>query len=243
MLTPPDSNGEIKIKAPRKKRKRPANDKSDTSNLKKIRVRIKAPTRQPCMLCPNDIPSEPLLPTEDGQTAHRRCALYIPETSIEAGENEMVVDVKYINKARIELKCNYCRLRKGACFQCSQKKCTRAYHATCAAAAGVLVEQGEIPVFGEDGTEYKEWGIEFSCRFHRSKRDKKYEANDLSEMERIRKAGLAFRVGDVCQAQYYKAEIFAGAVVENRKSEETLLIDILPRGYVAKLLSINHKWC
>lgn len=229
--TPPDSSGDSKIKAPRKKRKRPTNDKDGISNVKRIRVRIKAPTKEPCILCPNDIPSEPLLPTEDGQQAHRMCALYIPETSIESEDKEMVTDVKYIDKARLDLKCNYCRSKKGACFQCSQKKCTRAYHATCAAAAGVLVEQGEIPVFGEDGTEYKEWGIEFSCRFHRSKRDKKLEANDLSEVDRIRKAGAELKVGDICQLQYYRADIFAGAVVENHKSEEMLLIDILPRGY------------
>jgi hypothetical protein len=231
--TPPESSGDIKPKAPKRKRKRPFNDKGgDNVNVKRIRVRIKAPSREPCILCPNDIPSEPLLPTEDGQKAHRLCGVYIPETSIDSGEAEKVVDVKYIDKARLDLKCNYCRSKKGACFQCSQKKCTRAYHATCAAAAGVLVEQGEIPVFGEDGTEYKEWGIEFSCRFHRSKRDKKLDSDALSDNDRIRKAASALKVGQTCQMQFYRGDIFAGAVVENRKSEEMLLLDILPRGYV-----------
>ena len=233
--TPPESSGDTKIKAPRpRKRKRPTGEKGDklNPNVKRIRVRIKAPSREPCVLCPNDIPSEPLLPTEEGQKAHRMCAQYIPETSIETGEEEMVTDIKYIDKARLDLKCNYCRSKKGACFQCSQKKCTRAYHATCAAAAGVLVEQGEIPVFGEDGTEYKEWGIEFSCRFHRIKRDKKLDGDALGDVDRIRKAGLELKVGEICQMQYYRGDIFAGAVVENRKSEEMLLVDILPRGYV-----------
>lgn len=232
--TPPQSTGDIKIKikAPKKKRKRPVNEKVDTSSSKRIRVRIKMPAKEPCILCPNDIPSEPLLPTEDGEKAHRMCALYIPETNIDSGLTDVVTDVKYINKARLDLKCNYCRSKKGACFQCSQKKCVRAYHATCAAAAGVFVEQGEIPVFGEDGTEYKEWGIEFSCRFHRTKRDKKLEANDLSENARVLSAAAALKIGDTCQLQYWKGDIFAGSVVENRKSEEMLLIDILPRGYV-----------
>lgn len=231
--TPPESSGDSKAKAPRRKRKRPADDKNDAPNVKRIRVRIKAPAKEPCILCPNDIPSEPLLPTEDGQKAHRMCALYIPETSVESGEQEVVTDVKYIKKARLDLKCNYCRSKKGACFQCSQKKCTRAYHATCAAAAGVLVEQGEIPVFGEDGTEYKDWGIEFSCRFHRTKRDKKLDADALGDDERIRKAGLELKAGETVQMQYHRGDIFAGVVVENRKSEEMILVDILPRGYVA----------
>jgi JmjC domain, hydroxylase/PHD-zinc-finger like domain len=231
--TPPESSGEVKTKTKSpKKRKRPSDDKGDKLNVKRIRVRIRAPSREPCILCPNDIPSEPLLPTEDGQKAHRICALYIPETSIESGEKELVTDIKYIDKARLELKCNYCRSKKGACFQCSQKKCTRAYHATCAAAAGVLVEQGEIPVFGEDGTEYKEWGIEFSCRFHRSKRDKKLDSDALDDNKRILKAASELKIGEVCQMQYYRGDIFAGAIVENRKSEEMVLVDILPRGYV-----------
>lgn len=239
--TPPESNGSTKLKIPNKKRKRPINDKAGNSNstVKRIRVRIKAPTREPCILCPNDIPSEPLLFTEDGQKAHRMCALYIPETSIMPGEKDTIVDVQYIDKARLDLKCNYCRSKKGACFQCSQKKCTRAYHATCAAAAGVLVEQGEIPVFGEDGTEYKDWGIDFSCRFHRSKRDKKMDGDALGEDKRLLKAGLDLKPGDVCQMQYFRGDIFAGAVVENRISEEMILVDILPRG---DRVEVEYKW-
>jgi hypothetical protein len=245
-----------KIKAPQKKRKRPTNEKSDKISVKKIRIRVKGPTKEPCILCPNDIPSEPLLPTEDGRKAHRICALYIPETSIQDGENAVITDVKYIDKARMELKCNYCRSKKGACFQCSQKKCTRAYHATCAAAAGVFVEQGEIPVFGEDGTEYKDWGIEFSCRFHRAKRDhKKWDAETLDSNDRVIKAASALKVGDTCQMQYYRGDIFAGTVVENRRSEETLLLDVIPRGFVlspvqckasltlnSERVEVQYKW-
>ncbi|KAH8820432.1 hypothetical protein F5884DRAFT_849695 [Xylogone sp. PMI_703] len=237
--TPPESSGDAKPKAPLRKRKRTANDGGEASGVKKLRLRLKAPAKEPCVLCPNDIPSEPLLATEDGQKAHRLCALYIPETSIEPGEQEVVIDIKYIDKARLELKCNYCRSKKGACFQCSHKKCTRAYHATCAAAAGVFVEEGEIPVFSEDGTEYKDHAIEFSCRFHRVKREKKLDSDALDEDERIRKAAAELKVGDVCQMQYFKGDIFAGAVVENRKSEEIVLVDILPRG---DRVEVEYKW-
>jgi hypothetical protein len=228
--TPPQSSGDVKPKVSRKKRKRPTNETSNNANVKRIRVRFRAPAKEPCILCPNDIASEALLPTEDGAEAHRLCAQYIPETSIESGEKEIVTDVKYINKARLELKCNYCRSKKGACFQCSRKKCTRAYHATCAAAAGVFVEQGEMAVFGEDGKEYKEWGIEFSCRFHRTKRDKKLDGDALGQDKRILNAASELKEGEVCQMQFYRGDIFAGAVVENRPDEQTLLVDILPRG-------------
>ncbi|KAH8656944.1 hypothetical protein BGZ60DRAFT_531809 [Tricladium varicosporioides] len=236
MPTPPESSGDLKPKAPKKKRKRPVNEKSENRDVKRVRIRIKAPAKEPCVLCPNDILSEPLLHTEDGQKAHRICAEYIPETSV---DGSTIIDVKFINKARLDLKCNYCRSKKGACFQCSQKKCTRAYHATCAAAAGVFVQQGEIPVFGEDGTEYKDWAIEFSCRFHRTKRDKKLDSDELDNVERLRKAGAELKVGETCQAQYYKGDIFAGAVVENYPSEEMVLLDILPRG---DRVEVEYKW-
>jgi hypothetical protein len=112
-------------------------------------------------------------------------------------------------------------------------------------------------VFGEDGTEYKEWGIEFSCRFHRSKRDKKLDSDALDDNKRILKAASELKIGETCQMQYYRGDIFAGAVVENRTSEEMVLVDILPRGYVkplktslrplAKLLyservEVEYKW-
>jgi hypothetical protein len=49
-------------------------------------------------------------------------------------------------------------------------------------------------VFGEDGTEYKEWNIEFSCRFHRTQRNKKLDSNALSDNDRIRKAASELTV-------------------------------------------------
>ncbi|KAA8574229.1 hypothetical protein EYC84_005734 [Monilinia fructicola] len=239
--TPPDSSGDAKVKTKaQRKRKRVKSESDDQQNVKRIRMRIKAPVNEPCVLCPNDIPSEPLLPTEEGKQAHRMCAQYIPETIIEEVEKkEMVTGIKEISKARFDLKCNYCRSKKGACFQCSKKKCTRAYHATCAAAAGVFVEQGEIPVFGEDGTEYKEWAIEFSCRFHRVKRDKKLDNEALEEDVRIRNGAKELKANEVCQMQFYKGDIFAGTIIENRKDEETVLVDILPRG---DRIEVEYKW-
>ena len=56
------------------------------------------------------------------------------------------------------------------------------------------------------------------------------DGDALGEDKRLLKAGLDLKPGDVCQMQYYKGDIFAGAVVENRISEEMILVDILPRG-------------
>lgn len=228
--TPPSSHV-VRLKQSGRKRKRPATDKGQ-KKAKKIRLRVKNHVEPPCCLCPHDIPGQEVLPTSDGRKAHRICALYGPETWVETVDGkEVVANADSISKARLELKCLYCRSKRGACFQCSQKKCARSYHATCAAAAGVLVEEADVPIFGEDGTEYKERAYEFSCRFHRTKRDRKLDSETLDNCQKTRQAAADLKKGDTCQLQYYRGDIFAGVVVENRADEQTLLVDVIPHGY------------
>ncbi|KAI1410039.1 hypothetical protein F5Y13DRAFT_168862 [Hypoxylon sp. FL1857] len=235
----PASSHVARFKQPGKKRKRIATEKGERK-AKKIRLRVKSHVEPPCCLCPHDIPGQEVLPTSDGRKAHRICALYGPETWIETVEgNEVVANVEGISKARLELKCLYCRSKRGACFQCSQKKCARSYHATCAAAAGVLVEEADVPIFSEDGTEYKEQAFEFSCRFHRTKRDKKLDGEALDQCQKTRQAAAALKKGDICQLQYYRGDIFAGVVVENRTDEQTFLLDIIPNG---DRVEVEWKW-
>ncbi|KAF7547927.1 hypothetical protein G7Z17_g7384 [Cylindrodendrum hubeiense] len=237
--TPPASHG-VKFKDDSRKRKRGLGEKGGKVKVKKIKLRIRTKAEPPCCLCPNDYPSAEFLPTDDGRKAHRLCALYLPETYIDTvDDKEVVSNVAHIHKDRLDLKCLHCRSKRGACFQCSQKKCARAYHATCAAAAGVFVEDQEVPVFGEDGKEYKEQAFEFSCRFHRTKRDKKLDGDALEADPRIQAAAAALKIGETCQLQYLKGEIFAGCVVENRVDEQTLLLDILPNG---DRLEVEWRW-
>ncbi|KAI1084542.1 hypothetical protein F5B20DRAFT_522089 [Whalleya microplaca] len=235
----PRSSHAVKFKQAARKRKRVPTDKGERK-AKKIRLRLRNHVEPPCCLCPHDIPGAQVLPTDDGRKAHRICALYGPETWIETvDDKEIIANVENISKARLDLKCLYCRSKRGACFQCSQKKCARSYHATCAAAAGVLVEEAEVPVFGEDGTEYKEQAFEFSCRFHRSKRDRKLDGDALDECKKTRQAASALKQGDICQVQYYRGDIFAGVIVENRHDEHTFLLDIIPNG---DRIEVEWKW-
>jgi hypothetical protein len=238
--SPPSSHG-VKIKAPSRKRKRDHNEKAPNVKVKKIKLRLKMTRAEPpCALCPNEISSMDLLPTDDDRKVHRVCALYLPETYIdEVDGNEVVSNVSGVHKDRTELKCLYCRSKRGACFQCSHNKCTRAYHATCAAAAGVFIEEGEVPVYGEDQTEYKEQAFQFSCRFHRTKREKKLDGDALEDDSRIKEAARALQKGAVCQFQYHKGDIFAGVVVENQLDEQMLRVDLLPHG---ERFEVEWKW-
>ncbi|KAG6314381.1 hypothetical protein E4U44_001875 [Claviceps purpurea] len=237
--TPPPSHG-VKFKDASRKRKRGAGTKAPKIKVKKIRLRLRTKAEPPCCLCPNDIDRYEVLPTDDGRTAHRLCALYLPETYIESVDGkEVICNAGSVHKDRLSLKCLFCRSRRGACFQCSHKKCARGYHATCAAAGGVFVEDQDVPIFDENGVEYKEQAFEFSCRFHRARRDKKVDGQMLENDSRIRAAAQQLHTGDICQMQFMKGDIFAGVVVENRQYEETVLIDILPHG---DRIEAEWKW-
>ncbi|PHH89275.1 hypothetical protein CDD83_6361 [Cordyceps sp. RAO-2017] len=237
--TPPASHG-VRFKDAGRKRKRTLPGKREKVKVKKIKLRLKTKTEPPCCLCPHDVSGLDMLPTEDGRKAHRMCALYVPETYIDAVDGkEVVCNVGGIHKDRLDLKCLFCRSKRGACFQCSKKKCARAYHATCAAAAGVFVEEQDVPVFGEDGTEFKEQAFEFSCRFHRVRRDKKTDGDALEADAGIRAAAAALRPGQICQFQFLKGEIFAGTVVENCAGEEAVRIRVLPNG---DRFEVEWKW-
>jgi hypothetical protein len=241
---PPSVAGKAKGKAGRKpasnKRKRANDDPKDAPKPKKIRrirIRLKIPGRgMPCILCPNDIEFDELLPTDNGMKAHRICADYTPETFISQKNGvETICNVANIGKDRLELKCNYCRSKRGAVFQCSQKKCTRAFHATCAPAAGVQVDLGPMPTFDEEGTEYYYDGYDFRCRFHRPKKRnaKTVDVDALEKDKSIMKFAKMLKPKDVVQFQYVGGEmyqIYGGLVVENRPGEQALLVDVLPDG-------------
>ncbi|KAL7623632.1 hypothetical protein AAE478_005184 [Parahypoxylon ruwenzoriense] len=235
----PLSSHAVRFKQPGRKRKRVGTNKGE-KKAKKIRLRVKNHVEPPCCLCPHDIPGQNVLPTTDGRKAHCICALYGLETWVEVIEGkEVIANAENISKERPELKCLYCRSKRGVCVQCSHKKCARSYHATCAAAAGVLVEEADVPIFGGDGTEYKERAFEFTCRFHRTKRDKKLDGYALEECPKTRQAAAALKKGDICQLQYYRGEIFAGVVVENHADEQMLLVDIIPNG---GRVEVEWKW-
>ncbi|CAK7262458.1 hypothetical protein SEPCBS57363_000045 [Sporothrix epigloea] len=208
-------------------------DDENNRRLKKMRTRLWSGENSPCCLCPNSFPDNELLPTDDGRDAHRVCAEYLPETRIDTiNGKEVVRGVSDIQMPRMDLHCLFCRHRKGVCVTCSHEKCNRSYHATCAAAAGVLIN--EITATAGDGddadndTKSRTRTFEFTCRFQRTKRDRKLQLPALESNERILAAAAKLKPGDTCQMQLYRSDIFAGVVLENRHGEETILIRVIP---------------
>lgn len=222
LLTPPRSVPEKSVGRGRKRKL-----DGDEPRSKRSRVSVEITRKIPCVLCPNNLDYEDLLPTEDGKShAHRRCALYIEETSILRDESgrEVVCDIDKIPKARMGLKCLFCREVRGACFQCNFGKCTRAYHATCALLAGVQVEFGSVAVIADDGCQYSIPSVDLKCKFHRPKR-----SEPLDKDRRLNEIAQRLVMGDLVQFQVDK-EINGAVVLQNRPAERTLMLKVLPRG-------------
>ncbi|KAJ5902101.1 hypothetical protein N7495_002629 [Penicillium taxi] len=236
LLTPPRSVPE-KVSTRGRKRK----NVGDGPSTKRPKLHPEGPRKLPCLLCPNDLDYEDLLPTEEGKGhAHRRCADYIEETSILRDDtgNEVVCDIDKIPKARLGLKCLFCREVRGACFQCNYGKCTRAYHATCAILAGVQVETGSIAVIADDGVHYSMASVDLKCKFHRQKRPSGLlsESSDLDR--RVIEAARGLTSGNLIQFQADR-EINGAIVLQNRSKERTLLLKVLPRGDV---IEMPYRW-
>jgi hypothetical protein len=229
--TPPPGKSK---KTAGRKRKRPVEEKKEAPKrkVKRLKILIRR-SAEPCVLCPNEVKFDVLLPTDTNKQVHKLCALYTPETYIviEDGK-EKVCGVANIDKARLDLKCIYCRSKRGSCFQCASKKCTRAFHATCGPAAGVLVDVGPIPIWDEDGTEYFYEGYDFRCKFHRPRRPKAATVDSLEDNKLVRDYAKNLQKGEIVQAMLLHGDVFAGVVVENRPSEGAVVLDIEPEGYV-----------
>ena len=232
LLTPPRSVPEKTASSTRGRKRK---HDGDLTRAKRLKMHVQVPRRIPCLLCPNDLDYEDLLPTENGRShTHRRCAEYTEETSVLRDESgrEVVCDVDKVPKARMGLKCLYCREVRGACFQCNYGKCTRAYHATCALLAGVQAEQGAIAVIADDGHQYSVPSVDLKCKYHRQKRHHPVLSNGDYPSENDRKlldTARGLVPGDLVQFQADK-EINGAVVLENRPEERSLQVKMLPRG-------------
>ncbi|KAL3235031.1 NuA3 HAT complex component NTO1 [Nakaseomyces bracarensis] len=92
-----------------------------------------------CVVCPSSTGA--FKQTHTGSWAHVLCALWMPELNFaNLHYMEPIEGVEYISKSRWKLVCYICKLRTGACIQCSNKNCFSAFHVTCAKRAGLCLD-------------------------------------------------------------------------------------------------------
>ncbi|KAG7456674.1 hypothetical protein MATL_G00238390 [Megalops atlanticus] len=80
---------------------------------------------------------------------HVLCAVAVLEARFVNLADRSPVDLSGIPLQRFKLKCQYCKKRmvktSGCCVQCSHGRCPTSFHATCAQAAGVLMQPDDWP--------------------------------------------------------------------------------------------------
>ncbi|KAK0204630.1 PHD-zinc-finger like domain-containing protein [Desarmillaria ectypa] len=103
-----------------------------------------------CFLCPNEGGAFKM--TDHGQWVHLLCAMWIPEMTV---QNEVYMDPTIAFEDKLmdrmkRLKCSVCKIRTGACIQCTIKNCYTPFHVTCARKEKFLLPmknlQGSEPV-------------------------------------------------------------------------------------------------
>ena len=83
-----------------------------------------------CIFCPNT--DGAFKQTNSSKWSHLLCAIWIPEVSLgNTTFMEPVMDVEKVPKPRWRLTCTICNQKMGACIQCGNKNCFRAFHVTC----------------------------------------------------------------------------------------------------------------
>lgn len=151
-----------------------------------------------CVLCPHIHTSHYCANSKGTALAHVDCANLMPETFI---VGQTVHGLETIDKERFALKCSHCKVTMGSCFQCSEKDCFRAFHGSCAAAAGVEYNNVSRPL----------------CRYHRPKKE-----IDSAEID-----GNILLSGDI--VQYYQDGVYSAGIVSlNSPNVRRLEVTILP---------------
>ena len=97
-----------------------------------------------CLFCPST--DGAFKQTTSSKWAHLLCAIWIPEVSVgNPTYMEPVMDVEKGPKSRWKLKCAICNQQMGACIQCGNKNCYRAFHVTCGRRAKWCLQNKSAP--------------------------------------------------------------------------------------------------
>lgn len=190
----------------------------------------KVEPKSQCVLCPNTLPEDLLTYHEfellgadntggaDSKHAHRICAQQFKDQLNIHGKK--VNGLLSISKAQRGLKCQVCHVPnltlggdlKGACFQCSHKKCTRAFHATCAISGGVVMDPA-------------------LCKMHRQSSSPYYERGSLDlqkKMEQIKEDSIIQFTFTNQTRRRHSGDVYAGLVQRNNVKESTIEILVYP---------------
>ncbi|KAM4641068.1 lysine-specific demethylase 4A [Discoglossus pictus] len=100
-----------------------------------------------CCLC--SLRGGALQKANDNRWVHVMCAVAVAEAKFLSIAERSPVDISKIPLQRFRLKCVFCKKRRkrvsGCCVQCSHGRCPTSFHASCAQAAGVMMQPDDWP--------------------------------------------------------------------------------------------------
>ncbi|SMN18222.1 similar to Saccharomyces cerevisiae YPR031W NTO1 Subunit of the NuA3 histone acetyltransferase complex that acetylates histone H3 [Maudiozyma saulgeensis] len=105
-------------------------------------------TKPYCCVCPEI--GGPLKQTSCGTWVHVWCAVWVRELCFGNWHYlEPVEGIEKIPASRWRLVCSICKMKRGACIQCTNKSCFTAFHVSCAMKAGYQMTQLETGSLAE----------------------------------------------------------------------------------------------
>ncbi|XP_066105614.1 protein Jade-3 [Saccopteryx bilineata] len=181
-----------------------------------------------CILCPKK--GGAMKSTKSGSKwAHVSCALWIPEVSISCPERmEPITKISHIPASRWALVCCLCKMKKGACIQCSVKSCTIAFHVTCA-----FEHNLEMKTILDEGDEVK---FKSFCLKHSQNRQKLGEGYRATEQSQAKGEEISLRSQKLLELE---EEFYTLVNVENVAAE--LGLPILTVDFIYNYWKLKRK--
>lgn len=144
-----------------------------------------------CCLC--SLRGGALQKANDNRWVHVMCAVAVAEAKFVNIAERRPVDISKIPLMRFRLKCAFCKKRRkrvaGCCVQCSHGRCPTSFHATCAQAAGVMMQPDDWPFV-----------VYITCFRHKpSQNEGKDSRQDIVAGQRV--------IGKHKNGRYYQCEV------------------------------------
>uniref|UniRef100_A0A8C5EKQ9 [histone H3]-trimethyl-L-lysine(9) demethylase n=1 Tax=Gouania willdenowi TaxID=441366 RepID=A0A8C5EKQ9_GOUWI len=168
---------------------------------------------------------------------HVLCAVTVLEARFVNVSERSPIDLSAIPLSRFRLKCVYCRKRmrreiNGCCVQCSNGRCSTAFHPSCAQAAGVLMHPDDWP-----------FTVFITCYRHRAP-DSMRELAVGQKVICKNKNGRYYHseVEELTTATHYEVVFDDGSYSDNLLPEDIESYDCVRLGPPPKGESVQVRW-
>ncbi|XP_041659041.1 lysine-specific demethylase 4A isoform X3 [Cheilinus undulatus] len=195
-----------------------------------------------CCLC--SLRGGALQRANDDKWVHVLCAITVLEARFVNITDRCPIDLSAIPLPRFRLKCVYCRKRmkrdvKGCCVQCSNGRCSTAFHPTCAQAAGILMHPDDWPFI-----------VYITCHRHRTPvipERNKATMQELTEGQRVickHKNGRYYHseLMELTNATFYEVVFDDGSYSDNLFPEDIENRDCVRLGPPAEGDAVQVRW-